>query len=138
MRLKNVLENNEPQPRELSELRSKACDRILKTQKYNEEYVNKKRKPAHNYETDDLVMVKNFETGPGKLAPAYRGPYKVIKKLRNDRYIIGDMEGLQLSQKSYKGTWEAVNIKPWRDKRDESRVIDCELDDEESDIEEEN
>lgn len=36
-----VQDNNEPQLRELSKLRSKACDRILKTQKYNEDYKQK-------------------------------------------------------------------------------------------------
>lgn len=40
---------------------------------YNKNYVNKKRKAAHEYKEDDLVMVKNFDATGGKLAPAYRG-----------------------------------------------------------------
>lgn len=112
----HIEQNNMTQPRDLKELRAKACGRMRKVQKYNEEYVNRKRKPAYCYETDDFVMIKNFETGPGKLAPAYKGPYRVIKKLRNDRYVVGDVEGFPLSQKPYTGVWEAANLKPWRDK----------------------
>lgn len=38
------------------------------------------------------MVVKNFETtGGGKLTPAYRDPYKVVRKLRNDRYVITDV-----------------------------------------------
>jgi len=34
-----------------------------KTSDYNEKYVNERRKKAKEYVEDDLVMVKNFETG---------------------------------------------------------------------------
>jgi len=70
--------------------------------------VNKKRKAARNYSEDDLIMVQNFETMGGKLIPAYRGPYRIIHKLRNNRYIVADVEECQVSQRPYQGTWRRL------------------------------
>lgn len=96
-------------------MRARATERIKKMSDYNEKYVNEKRKKAKEYTEGDLVVVKNFETG-SKLAPAYRGPYRVVRKLRNDRYVIVDVEECQISQRPYQETWEANNMKPWREK----------------------
>lgn len=84
-------------------MRAKATEKIRSTQNYNENYVNKRQNPAYRYETDNLVMIRNFEAGPGKLAPTYKGPYKITRQLRNDRYVISDVEEFQLSQKPYTG-----------------------------------
>lgn len=78
---------NEVEVRDLTQLRTDAAKKIEKTHKYNEQYIAKKRKAAREYLEGDLVMVKNFEVS-GKLAPTYRGPYRVIRKLRNDRYVV--------------------------------------------------
>lgn len=43
-------------------------------------------------------MVKNFDTSGSKLAPSYRGLYRVKRRLKNDRYIVTDIEGCQISQ----------------------------------------
>jgi len=37
-----------------------------------------------------------------KLEPKYRGPYQIIKALRFDRYVVGDIPGEQISHKPYK------------------------------------
>lgn len=68
-------------------MRGNANEKMRKVQKYNEEYVNRKRKPAHCYEAD-FVIIRNFKAGPGKLAPAYKDPYRVIKKLWNNWYVV--------------------------------------------------
>lgn len=47
-----------------------------------------------------------------KLMPQYKGPYKVTRKLRNNRYVLTDPENFQMTQKPYMGTWEACNMKP--------------------------
>ena len=62
-------------------------------------------------------MVANFDSTPGapkKLRPVSKGPYEVIKVLRNDRCVIKDVENFQVTQKPYMGTWEASNMRPWR------------------------
>lgn len=98
--------------RNLETIRAKATQRIEKLRAYNEDYVNKKRKRATQYKEGHLVMVKNAEASV--LAPAYKRPYKIIRQLRNDRYIVADVERCQISQRPYQGIWEAVNMKPWR------------------------
>lgn len=65
-------------------------------------------------------MVRNFDTTAGvsnKLKPVYKDPYCIHKRLRNNCYVLSDVEGFQLSQRPYQGVWEGANMKPWR--RDE-------------------
>lgn len=102
--------------RKLEEIRYKASENIKKSQSYNKAYFDKKRKDSRKYAEGDFVMVKNFDTSVGvakKLIPQYKGPYEIMKKLRNDRYVLADVENFQLTQKTYTGTWEACNMKPW-------------------------
>jgi len=50
-----------------------------------------------------------------KLANKYRGPYEIVKILRNNRYIVrkvGDHEG------PWETSTAAVYIKPWRNEID--------------------
>jgi len=119
-----VEEQTEPDVRDLVKIQTDAAGKIKKTREYNEEYVNKKCKAARDYSEGDLVMIQNFETTGGRLVPAYRGPYRIIRKLRNDRCIVADVEGCQVSQRPYQGTWEASKMKPWRDKTIEYDVSD--------------
>lgn len=102
--------------RDFEKIRSDAGANIKKSQDYNKMYFDKKRKTSHEYAVGDLVMVKNFDTSVGtskKLIPQFKGPYEIVKKLRNDRYVLNDPENFQLTQKPYVGTWEACNMKPW-------------------------
>lgn len=102
--------------RNLEELRSKASTEIKKDQNYNENYVNKKRKEAHKYELGDYVMIRNFDNTKGispKLRPKFKGPYVITRILRNDRYVVADIQGFQLTQKKYEGVWEPANMRPW-------------------------
>lgn len=98
------------------EIRSKAADAERKVQEYNEQYVNSKRRESVKYVSGDYVMVTNFDSHAGisrKLIPKFRGPYRVSKVLRNDRYLLEDVENFQQSRAPYKGVWSASNMKPW-------------------------
>lgn len=102
--------------RDLERLRARAANRIEQSQKYNKEYFDRRRKPAHSYKIGDYVMIKNIETAKGashKIIPKFKGPYEVMRVLRNDRYVIKDVNNHQLTQKPYAGTWAAANMKPW-------------------------
>ena len=97
--------------RDLEGMREKANGKILKAQEYNKKYHDEKRKDMHKYEAGDWVMVRNFDSTVGvshKLIPKFKGPYQVIKALRNDRYVIADIEGFQTTQKPYQGVWVIV------------------------------
>lgn len=88
-------------------LRKKAETTITKSQKYNEIIYDKKRKEAIKCEVDDLVMIKNYDVTPGishKLIPKFKGPYRILNILKTNRYVVGDIEDFQASQKSYQST----------------------------------
>jgi len=84
-----ILDDIRMNERNLVEIRDKAAEQIAKSQSYNEQYVNRKRKSASEYEIGDLVMIRNFDSTTGisnKLKPAYKGPYCAAK---NGSEIIG-------------------------------------------------
>ena len=61
-------------------------------------------------------MVKNFDSTVGvarKLIPKYRGTYKLSKILKNDRFVLEDVENFQQSRNPYVAVWAVGNIKPW-------------------------
>ncbi|KAF0752311.1 Retrotransposable element Tf2 protein type 1 [Aphis craccivora] len=71
---------------------------------------------AHQYFVGDLVMIKNIDTTPGfskKHIPKFKGPYKIKKSLSNDRYVITDVEGFQVTQIPFDSVHESKNMKPW-------------------------
>lgn len=61
-------------------------------------------------------MIKNFDITPGvskKHIPKYKGPYEVKTVLPNDRYVIQDIPGFQVTQIPLNLVYEAKNIKSW-------------------------
>lgn len=62
------------------------------------------------------MVIKNTDTSAGAnktLIQRYRGPYVVHKCLPNDRYVIRDIEGCQITQLPYDGVLEANKLKLW-------------------------
>jgi len=85
-------------PRNLDEIRSKTTEKVTAVQKYNEKYFNKRHREPVNSKKGDYIMLRNFDSMAGmsrKLIPQFKGPYIVKKVLRNDRYLIVDIEGFQ-------------------------------------------
>ncbi|KYN30261.1 Pro-Pol polyprotein [Trachymyrmex cornetzi] len=107
-KLREFIDNNvNNKEQSLEEIRNSAAEKIEEHQKYSKNYFDKKRKTPHEYRVGDYVMIRNFENTPGvskKLIPPFKGPYKIIKKLRNDRYVVADVEGHQMTQRPYSGT----------------------------------
>lgn len=100
------------------ELREHAKENIRKVQSENAKSFNKKRQEAIRYREDDLVAIKRTQAGPGlKFASKFLGPYRVIKVLRKDRYVVekvGNHEGVQQTSTS------ADHMKLWITDSDES------------------
>lgn len=90
------------------EIREMASERQGVIQRYNEDYVNRRRRLPTTYSVDDYVMVRNFDSHTGvsrKLIPKLRGPFRVSRVLRSDRYLLKDIEGFQQSRNPYRGVW---------------------------------
>ncbi|KZC15093.1 hypothetical protein WN55_09830 [Dufourea novaeangliae] len=105
-RVRLVLEKMVQENRDLQTFRDAASRKIQMEQWKNENFYNKKRKPPAKYFDKDLVMIKNVDSSVGvnkKLIPKYKGPYEVKKVLDNDRYLLTDPEGFQLTQIPYNG-----------------------------------
>ncbi|CAK9829630.1 hypothetical protein ANTRET_LOCUS6933 [Anthophora retusa] len=101
--------------RSLETVRDKAAKQIKKSFDQNKQNYDKKRKVAGKYKVGDRVMLRNFVnlSDSAKLVPQFKGPYEVAKVLRNDRYVIKDIDGFQVTQMPFKGTWAVWNMRPW-------------------------
>ncbi|CAK9814872.1 Transposon Tf2-9 polyprotein [Anthophora quadrimaculata] len=107
---------NSGSDRNMTEIRSKASEKMIASQEYNKKYFDSRHKKPHEYKVGDYVMLRNFDNTRGvsrKLMPQFKGPYVILKELRNDRYVVGDIDGFQNSQKRYQGVWEPKNRRPW-------------------------
>lgn len=112
-----VVEEINKNERCLNELREKASENIIKQQVKTKNQSDKKRKIALTYDVGDYIMLKNFDSTTGispKLKPCFKGPYQVTKVSPNNRYIIANIPGCQVTQKRYEGVWEPANMRLWR------------------------
>lgn len=103
--------------RNLDVIRQQADKNIKIAQATNEKYYAQHSVPPQKYFVGEFVVIKNIDTTIGvnkKLAPKYKGPYKITKILPNDRYVLSDIETFQVTQIPYNGILEAANIKHWR------------------------
>lgn len=83
----------------------------LVNQNYNKRQIDKKRKKCTNYKEGDFIVLKTGETH--KLAPKYKGPYKIQKILPNDRYVVTDIEGFQIANTPFNSVCSPQNMRKW-------------------------
>lgn len=115
-KLKAVVTSDPNTSSELSQIRGEASNKLIKAQESQKHDYDRKRKQPKVYTSGDFVMVRNFDSTSGvskKLLSQFKGPYEVTKVLRNNRYLISNIEGLQNIQRPYTGVWEASNMRPW-------------------------
>lgn len=93
-----------------------ALRNIEKAQSNNLKYFSRSHKKAPEFSEKDYVVVRNVDTTVGsnkKLIQRFRGPYIIHRKLPNDRYVVRDIEGCQITQMLYDGVLEANKLKLW-------------------------
>lgn len=114
--LRHVLEEINENRFDLVGIREKASEQITKTQNKSEEQYNASKKDPVKYNVGDYVMIKKVDVTVGvnkKLIPKFKGPYVVRKVLDVDRYVVGDIEGNQVTQRPYEGTIGPDQMKMW-------------------------
>lgn len=100
----------------LGEMRKIALENIERSQSDNLKHFSKHHKAPPEFAVGDFVVIKNVDTSVGgnkKLIQRFRGPYVIHKCLPNDRYVVRDIEGCQITQLPYDGVLEANKLKLW-------------------------
>lgn len=114
--VRNVLLDQNEHDVDVEKERVKAEERNKQVQNYNKLYFDSKHKAPTKYDEGDFVMLKNFDVTPNvnnKLIPKYKGPYCVRKVLENDRYLITDIDGFQMSQIPFERVYSHDNMRLW-------------------------
>lgn len=97
----------------LETLRNQVSNTIQQKQKENERLFNSKRKAGFQCKVNDLVMVRRNDfgsnTGPKKLIPKFKGPFRVVKILPNDRFVVADLRNTKQSTSIV----AIDSLKPW-------------------------
>jgi len=107
--------NNSFKNIDLKDIRDIANLKTVEPQKRNEVIKAAKQKAPSEYSVGDFLAIRNIDVTPGtctKLAPKYRGLYKINRVFDNDRYEVTDIDNCQLTQLPYKGILEAARLKP--------------------------
>lgn len=98
--LRDFINNLNEQDRNFETIRENAGKIIELEHNLNKINFDKKHKNPHVYKINDYVMITNVDTTAGtnkKLIPKYRGPYVISKVLPNDRYVVEDIPGFQIT-----------------------------------------
>lgn len=99
---------------DIQEMRKSIAKHITQDQKKQKERYDRSRREAIKYNEGDLVMIRITSEpstgGSKKLFPKYKGPFRVHKKLLNDRY---EVEDLREGTRRLKLVVAADNMKYW-------------------------
>jgi len=101
---------------ERNEIRNQAqiVNRTLR--EYNKQQYDKHHKKCTLYKPGDLVLIKVLHFKPGtnkKLAPKFKGPYQIKAVLNNNRYVVTDIPGYNITQKPLNTIMSSDKLKPW-------------------------
>ena len=102
--------------RGLEQIREAASKKSVKVQDTNKKYFDAKVRTNTTFKQGDFVMLKNNPV-PGvnfKLQPKNRGPYMVKECLDNDRYVVTDIPGMQISQRPFQGILGPNTMSKWK------------------------
>jgi hypothetical protein len=112
-----MLHADESEIVDVSEVRDMIMTGLEKYQEEQKRRFDVGRCPARKYEVGDLVLIRIVSHAAAgtsqKLLPRWRGPFKVVAILDNDRYRIRDIPGTQRSRVPYRGVCGVENMRPW-------------------------
>lgn len=98
---------------DLEARREKAAQIIDKGQQYNKQQHDKHCKKNTSYHKDDLVMIRNVKVvgEAGKLQPKFKGPYRIKEVLNQNRYVVEDIPGFQITNVHFEGIFDPLNMR---------------------------
>lgn len=68
------------------------------------------------YKAGEYVLVRDLQVKAGesrKLKSNYKGPYVVAKVLGNNRYVVKDIPGFNITSRAYNTILSSDKLKPW-------------------------
>jgi len=83
---------------------------------YNKLHTNNRFKKPSQYKEGEYVLIRITRVVPGespKLKPQYKGPYVITKTLGNNRYVVQDIPGFNLTQRPLNTILSSDRIKRW-------------------------
>jgi len=83
---------------------------------YNKRYTDNRFKKPSQYKEGEYVLIRNTQAVPGessKLKPQYKGPYMIAKVLGNNRYVVQDIPGFNLTQRPLNTVMSSDRLKRW-------------------------
>lgn len=110
--------------KDLTEMRTEAKANIDKQQGISKKEFDKHRKKATSYSIGDLVRVertiinKEHSGKSKKLIPKFHGPYRIVKILENDRFVIESTPLTKRGHKKYENVVAVDKIHPWLSYKD--------------------
>lgn len=102
--------------KDLEEARKDARDKMSKQQDKDVERFNSRRKDSKEYCEGDLVRVERQVPHDGrsqKLVVKYQGPYRIVKLLPNERFVIEDTPLSRKNGRKYEAIVSIDKIQPW-------------------------
>lgn len=101
---------------ERSKQREISQEATQKIREYNKVYFDKSHKKSTMYNVGDYIMLRDTQGKTGehnKFKVNYKGPYIIHKCLRNNRYVIRDIPGFNITAKALDTIVSSDKIKPW-------------------------
>lgn len=86
-----------------NQARNKANESMDVIRNYKKIYSDDRFRKSSIYKKGDYVLIRNIRNVPSesaKLKSFYKGPYMIHKALRNNRYVIRDISGFNIKQRS--------------------------------------
>jgi len=102
--------------KERNESQDLASEIRNKIKNYNKLYYDHKHVKPTLYKEGDYVLIRDTILKPEenkKLKSSYKGPYMVVKILNNNRYVIKDIPGFNISSRPYNSVLSTDRMKPW-------------------------
>ncbi|KAJ0169305.1 hypothetical protein K1T71_015189 [Dendrolimus kikuchii] len=100
----------------LNNVRDEASSNIKTQQLKDIERFNSRRKSGKGYKVGDLVRIERQVPHDGKsqkLVVKFQGPYRVMKVLPNDRYVVEDTPMTRKQGRRYEAVVALDKMQPW-------------------------